>query len=217
MAYVTPGDLLAKSKKSWAQGYLLTEADGDATYIASVIADVEAWVDLTLDDDFEPAGGDPDVTLDVDGSGMPRLYIPKRVRSITTVELRAADGTLTVQAATLYRLRSSISNGVLAGGADYLELIGSLSTTGGAWPYGINAVKLTGKFGWAAPPSEIKRLVALLTFDRVKAKNGNLRRTEQLQTRDATYTFVDPEDVQTGITEADDIIYRYSRRGLVTA
>jgi len=217
MAYVAPGDLLAKTKKSWAQGYTLTESDGDATYIASVIADVEAWVDLTLDDDFEPAGGDPDTTLDVDGSGMPRLYVPKRVRSLTTVELRDSAGILTAQAATLYRLRSSIVNGALAGGADYLELIGSLSASGGAWPYGINAVKLTGKFGWAAPPAEIKRLVALLVFDRVKSKNGNLRKTEQLQTRDATYTFVDPEDIKTGITEADDIIYRYSHRGLVTA
>jgi hypothetical protein len=213
MAYIAAADFTIKGRKSWTRGLTFTEAEGDATAIDAVIADVELWVNDKLQDDFEPAGGDPDTTIDIDGSGTARLYIPKRIRSLTTVSTRAADGTLTAQASTLWRLHSSIEAGVLVGKFDYLDVIEgkTLQTVGNFWPMGTQTVRLVGKFGWAAPPNDIKRLVALLVYDYLKPADGKLRKTRTLDTRDATYTFVAAEEMQTGIREADDIFSRYSR------
>jgi hypothetical protein len=213
MAYIAAADFTIKGRKSWTRGLTFTEAEGDATAVDAVIADVESWVNDKLQDDFEPAGGDPDTTIDIDGSGLPRMYLPKRTRSLTTVSTRAADGTLTAQASTLWRLHSSIEAGVLVGKFDYLEVIEgkTLQTVGNFWPVGTQTVRLVGKFGWAAPPNDIKRLVALLVYDRLKPADGKLRKTQRLQTDQATYTFIDPEVDETGIREADEILARYDR------
>jgi hypothetical protein len=89
--------------------------------------------------------------------------------------------------------------------ADWLDAV-SLSTT--IWPSGADTVRLTGKFGWAAVPDDIKRLVALKTYDLVKGNADPLSRIVQRQTLDATVTYGES-------TEVADIMSRYQRTPLV--
>jgi hypothetical protein len=220
MAYVAAADLTLKSKKSWAQGLLLTEAEGDVTFVDSVIADIELQVNQMLEDDFAPEAGDADVTLELSGSGTSRLYLPRRCRLITTVKTRADTGTLTTEAAISYRLHSSLN---AAGTAmvdnshfDWIDIIQPLSV-GSSWPEGWQTVQVVGKFGWTSPPNDIKRLVTLLVYDTIKEKNSNLRRTEKLQTDQNSFIFVNPDPDETGIPEADRIIRRYRRSPLMVA
>ena len=221
MAYVAAADLSIKSKKSWAQGFLLSEADGDATFVDSVIADVEAQVNQMLDDDFAPDPGDADVTLELAGSGTTRLYLPRRCRSITTLKTRDYTGALTTQASTLWRLHSSLN---AAGTAmvdnshlDYIDVVQTLSV-GYCWPEGWQTVQIVGKFGWSAPPNDIKRLVAMLVYDAVKPLNNHLRKAEKLQTDQSSIIYVNADDPDAlGIPQADAIVRRYKRPALMVA
>ena len=143
----------------------------------------------------------------MDGWGTTRLYAPRRVRSLTTVQCRQVDvSSFTTQASTAYRLRKSLNGGgtAMVDGrtSDWLDAMPGLST--GIWPLGAETVRLTGKFGWAAVPDDIKRLVALKVYDMVKGNADPLSRIVQRQTFDATITY-GPS------TEITDIEARYRR------
>ena len=65
-------------------------------------------------------------------------------------------------------------------------------------------VRLVGKFGWAAVPEDIKRLVALKVYDQIKGNADPLSRIVQRQTLDATITYGPSSEVT-------DIMNRYRR------
>jgi hypothetical protein len=191
---------------------VLSEADGTDALLDTVIALVASRVEAELHDDFEPPNPDSDETLDVDGSGGWSLYLPRRTRSLTTVHTRDSFGALTLQASTTYRLKSSLN---AAGTAmvdqrklDVLEVLHGLSTV--VWPYGTNTVQLVGKFGWAAVPDDIKRLVALKTYDLVKSNADPLSQITQRTTVDAIL-------IQGESREIADIITRYRRDPVMAA
>ena len=201
MAYIAAADFRERTVKPYCSNLILGEADGLDAYIDLVITQVTTQVELELSDDFEPAGGDPDETLDVDGTGRTRLYVPRRVRSLTTVKTRDALGALTTQASTLWRLRKSLNaagTAMLDGQRlDWLDVIDgkALVTVGSIWPEGTQTVQLVGKFGWAAVPDDIKRLVALKVYDQIKSSTDPLSRIIQRQTLDATITYGPPEEI----------------------
>lgn len=207
MSYVAAADFRERTLKPWATNLLLTEADGTDAYIDLVIAGATTQVELDLGDDFEPAGGDPDETLEVDGAGRTRLYTPRRVRSLTTVKTRAIDGTLTTQDTTVWRLHKSLDaagTGMLDGSKlDWLDYLNDDTT----WPEGTQTVQLVGKFGWAAVPTDIKRLVALRTYELIRATGDPLTTVVQRTTVDSVMTF-GPS------VEETEIVDRY-RRNLV--
>ena len=192
MSYIAAADFRERTVAPYCAGLILGETDGLDSYIDLIITRVVTQVELDLGDDFEPAGGDPDETVECDGSGRARMYTPRRVRSLTTVKLRATDGTLTTQASTAYRLHSSLSGGTaMLDGArlDYLEHLTDV------WPLGTQTVQLVGKFGWSAVPTDIKRLVALKVYDIIKGNADPLSRIIQRQTLDATITYGPPEEI----------------------
>jgi len=202
VTYILAADLREKTMKPWAQGLVLGEEWSDA-YLDLIIAQVTTRIELDLHDDFEPAIGDADETLDVDGSGTYTIYLPRRTRDLTTVKTRDSLGTLTTQAATTYRLAPSLNaagTAMIDGSTvDILEAL-SLSTT--CWPEGIATVQLVGKFGWTAVPDDIKWLTAKLVYDKVKPKADAT--IAQRTTVDAIITYgPDPE--------IEDIKRRYTR------
>jgi len=208
VAYIAAADFRERTVKSYCANLILGEADGLDAYVDLIIAQVTTQVELDLADDFEPPNPDTDEIISVDGGGWSRLYLPRRVRSLTTVETRALE-VFTVQASTTWRLRKSLN---AAGSAmvegrvsDWLDAV-SLSTS--AWPYGADTVRLTGKFGWAVVPDDIKRLVALKTYDLIKGQGDPLSRIVQRQTFDATVTYGPSAEVT-------DIMSRYQRTPLV--
>ena len=162
-------------------------------------------VELDLADAFEPAGGDPDETLDVTGWGTSRLYAPRRVRALTTVSTRLSWET-SFSTTTAYRLHKSLNAAGTAmidgAGSDWLDAMPGL--THGVWPHGADTVRLVGKFGWAAVPDDIKRLVALKVYEVVKGNSDPLSRIVQRQTLDATITFGPSPEI-------DAIVDRYRR------
>ena len=202
MAYIAAADFRERTVAPWCAGLILGETDGLDAYIDLLITQVVTRVELDLGDDFEPAGGDPDETLNVNGSGRARLYTPRRVRALTTVKTRADDGTLTLQATSVWRLQKSLNTAgtamLDAARLDYLELFSSV------WPEGTQTVELVGKFGWAAVPTDIKRLVALKVYDLIKAKADPLSTLVQRTTVDAILTY----GPSTEVTEIED---RYRR------
>ncbi len=208
MAYVVAADFRERTVKPYCAHLILGEADGTDAYIDLIIAQVTTQVEIDLADDFEPPNPDSDEVISVDGSGWGRLYLPRRVRSLTTVETRALE-VYTVQASTTWRLRKSLN---AAGTAmvegrvsDWLDAV-SLSTS--AWSWGADTVRLTGKFGWAVVPDDIKRLVALKVYDQIKGNADPLSRIVQRQTLDATITYGQS-------TEVTDIMARYQRTSLI--
>ena len=207
MAYIAAADFRERTVKPYCANLLLSENDGLDAYIDLVIAQVVTQVELDLADDFEPPGGDADETIDVTGWGTTRLYLPRRTRSLTSVATRYAwETTFTTQASTAYRLHKSLN---AAGTAmvdgqksDWLDAL--IGHSLGGWPAGSETVRLVGKFGWAAVPDDIKRLVALKTYDLIKGSADPLSRIVQRQTLDATITFGPSPEI-------DAITARYQR------
>jgi hypothetical protein len=210
LSYIASADFRERTVKPYCANLILSENDGLDAYIDLIITQVTARVELDLNDDFEPAGGDPDETIEVDSRGDRRLYTPRRVRALTTVSTRyprVAD--FTVQASTAYRLRKSLNAAgtAMADGQklDWLDAMPGL--TSGIWPSGAGTVQLVGKFGWAAVPDDIKRLVALKTYDLVKSQGDPLSRIVQRTTADAVLTYGPSQEVA-------DISDRYRRSRL---
>jgi hypothetical protein len=208
VAYIAAADFRERTVKSYCAGLILGETDGLDAYIDLIITRVATQIELDLSDDFDPPNPDTDEVIDVDGSGWSRLYLQRRVRSLTTVETRALE-VYTVQASTKWRLRKSLNT---AGTAmiegrvsDWLDAV-SLSTS--VWPFGADTVRLTGKFGWAVVPDDIKRLVALKVYDQIKGNADPLSRIVQRQTLDATITYGPSSEIT-------DIMSRYQRTPLV--
>ena len=87
--------LPGEAHEPWTANVVLTEADGSDAYLDLIISQVTTQIELDLDDDFEPAGGDPDETIFVQGTIGSRLYVPRRVRVLTSVS-SSLSGTLTL-------------------------------------------------------------------------------------------------------------------------
>jgi hypothetical protein len=208
VTYIAAADFRERTVKPHCTNLILGEADGLDAYIDLIIAQVTTQVELDLADDFEPPNPDTDEVISVDGSGWERLYLPRRVRSLTTLETRALE-VYTVQASTTWRLRKSLNaagTAMIEGRtADWLDAV-SLSTS--VWPWGADTVRLTGKFGWGAVPDDIKRLVALKTYDLIKGNGDPLSTIVQRQTLDATITYGPSAEVTA-------IMSRYQRTPLV--
>jgi hypothetical protein len=208
MAYIAAADFRERTVKPYCANLILGETDGIDAYVDLIITQVATQVELDLGDDFDPPSPDTDEVISVDGSGWSRLYLPRRVRSLTTVETRALE-VFTVQTSTKWRLRKSLNT---AGTAmiegrvsDWIDAV-SLSTS--VWPSGADTVRLTGKFGWAVVPDDIKRLVALKVYDLIKGNADPLSRIVQRQTLDATVTYGPSSEIT-------DIMSRYQRTPLV--
>ncbi len=207
MAYAAAADFRERTLKPWTQGLLLGEEVTDA-YLDLVIAQVAGQVELELDDDFDPPSPDNDETIYVDGAIGSRLYIPRRVRSLTSVSTRTLSGTITAVGTTTWRLHSSLNG---AGTAmvegrkrDWIDS-GSASIWASA-----GGIQLVGKFGWAAVPGDIKRLVSLMVYDVVKGTSDPTTRLTQKTTVDAVFTYGDSR-------EMGRIIAMYGRKMPVTA
>ena len=219
MAYPVSADFRTATLAEYCQGLALTTAEASDAILTATIARMVARVESLCDDEFVSTAGR---TYDLRGSGTSQLALPARCTAVTTVKTRDYLGNLTTQAATAYRLVSSLdaagATRITGWAYDYLELppfqhlTGVVLDSGYWWPLGAETVQVVGTFGWTVTPADIKRAVALLTYDAVKAQAANLRRATQLQTADAVYTYTPTDPLRpTGIDEADDIIRDYNR------
>lgn len=206
MAYAAAADFRERTQKPWCKGLVLGEGDCSDAELDLLIAQVAGLIELELDDDFDPPSPDNDETIYVDGTLGARLYVPRRVRSLTTVSSRSLAGTITALTSTSYRLHSSLNAAgtTMVGKRDWID---SASWT--TW-LSDGGVQLVGKFGWAAVPSDIKRLVALRVYDIVKATSDPLSTVAQRVTVDGSVVLGESRAMA-------DIVKAYGRKMAVTA
>jgi hypothetical protein len=215
MAYVIPSDFRSGSGAEHCINLVLDSTTYPDPMVSSAIEAAQQRVDTLTDDHFEPEN----LTLDLDvDSAAERLYLPRRVRSITSVSTRNFTGALTAENAAAYRTHTSLNAAgtdrlTPTSNKDWLQIIpdGVGLTTGMFWPVGPQTVRVTGSFSWAATPGDIKKAVALITWDRLMRESGDIRRASRWQRGDLTVERA--TDSLTGIPEADDLIEPFIRSG----
>ncbi|MGH2373047.1 MAG: hypothetical protein ACRDIC_06155 [bacterium] len=208
MSYAIAADFRERTLKSWTANLLLTEADGTDDLINLFIAQVAGQLELELDDDFDPPTPDNDETIFISGTIGSRLYVHRRVRSLTTVSTRSLSGTITALTATSYRLQSSLNAaGMAMIDGRKRDWIDSLSVN--TW-LSDGGIQLVGKFGWAQVPNDIKRLVALRVYEMIKVTGDPLSTITQQTTVDASRVFGESR-------EMSRLISIYGRRMPMTA
>lgn len=211
MAYLTAAAFREGSAAWYAKGLSLSQDAASDADLTSAIASMSLLFDDWTNDHYE---NEDELVVELNGEGTPTLLLPKRCTAVTTVKTRDANGTLTVQSATAYRLESSLeSSGTRRrskDALDYLEVVrdgpGLSSVTEGSfvWPCGTNTVQVTGDFGWLAVPDRVKRAIALLVWDQFAPKGDSLHRAQRWQTEQASYDASLSEP--SGLPEVDAII-----------
>jgi hypothetical protein len=216
VAYLTYADLRPSSAAEFATGLTLSDSDvGDDALITAAIARMSLRFDDLTNDHFETQTG---VTLTLAGYGDTILYLPRRTTAVTTVSVTNYLGVTTAQAATVYRLHSSLNSAGSAwnspGDLDWLELLpyqflsGASFGLGYAWPTESNSVTVLGTFGWTVTPFDVKNAVAMMVYDHFKNKSDRIRRASSYQAGDASFV---NNETGTGIKDVDDIVERYRR------
>jgi hypothetical protein len=194
MAYPVAANFRTATLAEYCAGLALTPDEADDAKLTLTIARMVDRIESLCDDEFVSAAGR---TYELRGSGTSQLALPARCTAVTTVKTRDYNGNLTTQAATAYRLVSTLDtagatrvSGVVY---DYLEippnqhLTGVVLDTGWTWPVGAETVQVVGTFGWTVTPPDINRAVALLTHDAVKSRNPSNRKATIYDTVDTRY------------------------------
>lgn len=215
MGYVAVADFRAATLQWWTRDLALDVVDVPDAQLTGAIQAQSDRIDMYCFDRFEPETS----AFLVDGWGGTKLWVPKRIRTVTQVETQNELGVFTVETAGTYRVTGSLATGSRSKeDLDYIAVIPDRYLSDGKeeWPVGSQVVRLTGTFSWAATPEEIKRAVSLMVWDILTRTNPDLRRASQLE--------LDGEQLDlsaskpTGIPEADEIIGRFTRiRNQVTA
>lgn len=214
MALLTASDFRADTLAEYCTGFALGEEFESAAITSAITRLTERLSDWT-NDVWESSAETLELSVH---SATSTLRLPKRTRGITTVKTRNTNGVETTQAATVYRLRSSLNTSGTAetGTFDALEIVGtglaSVTPSGWAWPQGINTVQVAGTFGWATAPADAKYALAELVWDHFKSKRGDLRRASRVSTQDSTVEYLPPDPdigIFTGLPNVDAFIRRY--------
>lgn len=193
----------------------VSTTDASDVQLTDAIVRMGNRFDRFAGDHFEPES----LVLELAGSGTDSMLLPRRIRTITQIETRLVPtSAYTVQAVGLYRAVSSLSADGLQvlGDVDKLWLLNQLVGADGSsavWPRGAGRVKITGTFGWAAPPADVKRAVALMVWDHFIPINADLRRVDRWGLPDGTF-YSNTKSEPTGLPEVDDIIEGYRRPGI---
>lgn len=213
MAYIIAADFREASKKWYTSGLSLTTEEAVDADITAAIASMSAQFDQWTDDHFEDEN-EAVYTIDVREPSSVRLYMPRRLRSVTTLHTIDEDGTATLEAATKYRLHSSLNAAGTerVGEFDWLEIVQGerLSTTGGGWPIGTGTVRVTGDWSYLVTPDRVKKAVAILVYDQFKPRGDSLYRAQRWSTEGADYDR--SQSLPSGLPDVDVIIAELRRQ-----
>lgn len=168
MAYVALADFRTATLTSYCIGCDMTTGDISDANLPALITEVSDAFDRYTGDHFEPPSPDNDTTLIVSGEGQCRLFVPKRIRSITSIAVTVPGGSSSTIASSYYWYEQftgsfdQVPHGSFVEGYSY------------RWPVGTENVTLTGKFDWAACPAQVKRAIALGCWERVNVDGSTV-------------------------------------------
>jgi hypothetical protein len=213
MTYLAFADFRTATLNEACAGLSLTVAEASDATVTSAIADLSARLDAWTDDHYESLS----TTLTIDAPYCsPRLYLPKRCTAISSVRTKDYAGVQTNQAASVYRLHTSLdpAGAVRIGDVDWLQITPlsaglTLVTDPFEWPTGVGTVDVAGIFGWTVTPGDIKRALALMVYYRLKPLRADLRLAESVASADSQVRY--GQTSPSGIPEADEIISDYKR------
>jgi hypothetical protein len=219
MAYLTPANFREGTLSAECAGLTLAASEAPDNDLTTTIATVSRAIDRICDDFFEPTT----TTLEHDVyTPSPRLFLLRRTTAVTAVKLRDYTAALTTQAATSYRLHSSLDVGgaVMLGLSDWLDLVPDSAGLVGpsvwdrfTWPVGPQTVQVSGTFGWTTTPGDIKRACALMVWDIFKREGGDVRRAQRWARGELTIERA--TDTLTGLPEADETLKVFRRTNKV--
>ena len=135
--------------------------------LEDAILAAERTIDRVTEDHFLPQAG---ITLSFAGQETRMLYLPRRVRALTSVTVRG----LLVDA-SFYTIHRSL-NAAGTWFADYPD-VDAIERYGATWPLlqyqGSPAVVVVGDFSWAETPRQIRDACAVLAYRRFKARTSS--------------------------------------------
>jgi len=218
VSLLSPSDFRTATLNEACTGFALTTNEASDNALTSAISRLTRRLNDLTGDQFESRTETLELSVWFPSD---MLLLPKRCTSVTTVKTRYFDGTLTTQATTAWRLRSSLDSvGALAiGEFDSIDIIPYSSGLTGVlgniwtWPEGPLTVQVVGQFGWLTPPVEATEALAELVWDHFKRQRGDLGRATSLNANGTTVNFVPQnEPGKVGIPNVDRFIetYRYN-------
>jgi hypothetical protein len=215
-ALLTAEDFRLESLADPCQGLQLTVEEAPDSRLTAAISRLTERLEALTGDDYDGAQ-DETITFSL-YEWTDTLILPKRCTGITSVTTIDRDGTETIQAATAYRLLSSLNTAgdEAIGDYDALLIVNSLVSVPSAWswptlPY---TVEVVGDFGWLTPPADAAAALAELVWDHFKRKRGDLGRAASMSAGGETIQFIPVDNGLTGIKTVDDFIQanRYEGR-----
>jgi len=220
VSYLTFSDFRTASLAEFCYGLDLTVTEAPDAVLTAAIASASARIDSMTNDHFESES--LTYNLDVSSPSM-RIYMPKRVRSVSTVSTRWFDGSLTVENSAAYRMYSSLTPAgdlrITKAGVDHIETIPNgqaLSMGSWYWPVGQQTVQVVGTFSWGVTPGDIKRATARLVYNRIKERRPDLDMADTLTNAGVTVRFLESDEQHpTGIREVDEIVADYYRDAFI--
>lgn len=229
MALLTHADFRDPAPNEACIGLELTNGEAEDSLLTAAIARLTSRLQRWCNDTFESVGPG---TVEVDGRGGSRLYLPQRFTAVTAVKTRDETGTLSASlTASGYRLHSSLNTAgsdrinqdaildwidLLYGGTG-LSVVG-IGGSSYCWPNTPGSVQVTGTYGWTVTPPEIKRALALLVFDHFKRKLSDLRVADSIQVAGTIVRYAQPDPglgIYSGIAEVDEVLRDFTRRQTV--
>lgn len=174
MAYIAAADLRTATA---LYPYLTVPSTGNGSVsdarLTSMIAAATQAIDTYCRDHFEPTAA---TTIRLQGDSSRWLYLPKRIRAVTTVALVDPSGVSTTYDSTYWRMHTSFNNvsgaNIVQGGFDAFEVKSSLSGTSSVgwplnaegWPPAPWHIEITGDWDWAVVPEAVKQAACLLVW-----------------------------------------------------
>jgi len=215
VAYLVAADMREASLAEFATGLALDDSTAETSRLTAAIARMSQRFDDLTNDHFETQTA---TTLNLTGYGDTILYLPRRCTAVTTVSVTNYLGVTTAQAATVYRLHSSLNSAGSAwnspGDLDWLELLpyqyltGASFGLGYAWPDESNSITVLGTFGWTVTPTDVKRAVALMVYAEFQPQADVLGHVTQWSDSGTIYQ---RSAGSTGFPAVDDLVDRYKR------
>lgn len=202
MAYLTPSDFRPTSVTWPCLGITFEIGEVSDANLTGLIAEMSHRFDRYTGDHYE---AETAATVTVDGEDNTRLWMPKRIRAVTSISVTYPGGSPSVVSSTTYTFEVFADDFAQIDHESYID--GS-----SAWPAGVANIAVVGNFSWATTVSEVKRAVALACWERVRPVGDALRYGAEIQV-DGSTVMVPVSSPFSRIPEAQELADMFRRKG----